>query len=345
MVGTMALLQALIRTARMVTHTTRLATGLPPDEEVYLDLPDDRLAPALAAAGLGDHRPAAEVLAASREAAAWETRDRQVQRLAAFARNRPEWFDAWSYAAPHDPDVALIRAELAVRRGWESPARAELLHDVTPLIAAAARAEPADPVPWRIALDHARGTGAPHTEFEARWEQAVRRSSYHYGCHVAALQYLSAAWFGSHRESFAFAERAAEDALPGSLVRGLPVRAAFGALHRGPDAPGRGGPVLRERLDAAADTAIALSAEYPAGDPWPAEVRNVLLYVLIRLERWADALEQARLIGTRATSFPWDRISDDPLGQFLQARDGVRIEVAASLPLLGTRRREKAGDH
>ncbi|MBL0801109.1 hypothetical protein G6539_11550 [Streptomyces albidoflavus] len=53
----MALLQALIRTARMVTHTPRLATGLPPDEEVYLDLPDDRLAPALAAAGLGDHRP------------------------------------------------------------------------------------------------------------------------------------------------------------------------------------------------------------------------------------------------------------------------------------------------
>ncbi|KPC87553.1 hypothetical protein ADL35_08240, partial [Streptomyces sp. NRRL WC-3753] len=37
-------------------------------------------------------------------------------RLAAFARNRPEWFDAWSYAAPHDPDVALIRAELAVYR-------------------------------------------------------------------------------------------------------------------------------------------------------------------------------------------------------------------------------------
>ncbi|NEE34820.1 hypothetical protein G3M53_56450, partial [Streptomyces sp. SID7982] len=68
MVGTMALLQALIRTARMVTHTPRLAAGLPPDEEVYLDLPDDRLTPALAAAGLGDHRPAAAALAASREA-------------------------------------------------------------------------------------------------------------------------------------------------------------------------------------------------------------------------------------------------------------------------------------
>jgi len=42
---------------------------------------------------------------------------------------------------------------------------------------------------------------------------------------VAALRYLSAAWYGSHRECFDFAERAAQDALPGSLVQALPVRA------------------------------------------------------------------------------------------------------------------------
>ncbi|MFD7890071.1 hypothetical protein ACFV3O_16700, partial [Streptomyces albidoflavus] len=123
------------------------------------------------------------------------------------------------------------------------------------------------------------------------------------------------------------------------------VRAPGGAPPRPPAAPGGGAPVRPARVPAPADTPNPHPAHSPAGDPWPAEVRNVLFYVLIRLERWADALEQARLIGTRATSFPWDRISDDPLGQFLQARDGVRIEVAASLPLRGTRRREKAGDH
>ena len=42
----------------------------------------------------------------------------------------------------------------------------------------------------------------------------------------------------------------------------------------------------RERLDAAADRAIALSAAYPAADPWPAEIRNLLTYVLVRLDRW-----------------------------------------------------------
>ena len=329
MVFTMALLRALIRTARMARNTPRLALGLPPDDEVLLDAPDEQLAPALVAAGRGEYEPAAKLLATSREAAEWENRDRHVMRLAAFARCRPEWFEHWQATAPHDPDALLVKAELAVRRSWESPARAELLRDVAPLITAAAESEERDPVPWRIALDHARGTNAPHTEFEQLWAEAVRRSPHHYGCHVAALQYLSAAWYGSHRECFDFAERAAQDALPGSLVQALPVRAAFAYLT----AVGTRATVDRDRLDAAADLAIAVSARYRPADPWPAEVRNLLTYVLVRLERWEDALRQLRLIGPYATSFPWDRISDDPLGQFLELRDGVRIEVASGLPL------------
>ena len=113
------------------------------------------------------------------------------RRLAAFARSRDEWLDDWRAAAPHDPDALLVKAELAVYRGWESPARAELLREVGPLITAAAEGDPRDPVPWRIALDHARGTNAGHAEFEQLWGEAVRRSPHHYGCHVAALQYLS----------------------------------------------------------------------------------------------------------------------------------------------------------
>ncbi|KUF13934.1 hypothetical protein [Streptomyces silvensis] len=333
----MPLLRALIRTARMVRHTPRLAAGLPPDDEVLLDVPDDRLGPALVAAGRGDHGPAAKLLATTREAAEWENRDRYATRLAAFARSRAEWFDDWLSTAPHDPDALLLKAELAVVRGWESPARADLLREASPLLTAAAEADPRDPVPWRIALDHARGTHASHTEFEELWAQAVRRSSYHYGCHASALMYLSANWYGSHTECFAFAERAAADALPGSLIQALPVRAAFAYLTSA------AGNLPRERLDKAADLAIALSGEYAACDPWPAEVRNLLTHVLIRLERWHDALDQLRLIGPYATSFPWDRLSDDPLGQFLELRDGVRIEVAARTPLRDRRGRADGG--
>ncbi|MFF8957071.1 hypothetical protein [Streptomyces sp. NPDC014894] len=339
MVRTMSLLRALLRTARMIRHTPRLADGLPPAEAVLLDAPDDRLGPALVAAAVGEFEPAAKLLATTREAAQWESRDRYVMRLAVFAHSRGEWLSSWLAAAPRDPDALIVKAELAIRRAWDSPARAERLREVGPLIDAAAEAAPADPVPWRIALDHARGAHATHTAFEALWEQAVRRSSHHYGCHVAALRYLSAQWYGSHRECFDFAEKAAADALPGSLVRALPVRAAFARMECHTSAAGVLEPVRlshaleAERVDAAADLAITLSGGYPEGDPWPAEVRNLTAYVLVGRGRWAEALEQFRLIGTRATSFPWNRFSDDPLGQFLDARDGVRIQVASTTPL------------
>ncbi|MGW3631065.1 hypothetical protein ACWD7F_13015 [Streptomyces sp. NPDC005122] len=339
----MALLRALIRTARMARNSPRLAAGLPADDEVLLDAPDDRLGPALVGAGRGEYGITAKLLATTREAAEWENRDRYTMRLADFARCRGEWLDTWQSDSPHDPDALLVKAELAVRRWWDSPARAELLRQVGPLITAAAEGDPHDPVPWRIALDHARGTNAGHTEFEKLWGEAVRRSPHHYGCHVAALKYLSAAWYGSHRECFDFAERAAQDALPGSLVQALPVRAAFAFLTGG-----GGAVVRRERLDAAADLAIAVSAAYGPADPWPAEVRNLLTYVLVRLERWTDALEQLRLIGPYATSFPWDRVSDDPLSQFLELRDGVRLEVASRTPVhprSGHGGRAPSGDH
>ncbi|MEU4498168.1 hypothetical protein AB0F96_33245 [Streptomyces sp. NPDC023998] len=328
MVRTMSLLRALIRTARMIRHTPRLADGLPPAEAVLLDAPDERLGPALVAAALGEYEPAAKLLATTRESAEWENRDRYVMRLATFAHNRDEWLTNWLAAAPRDPDALVVKAELAVRRAWESPARAERLRELGPLIDAAAEGDTNDPVPWRISLDHARGTHATHTAFESLWEQAVRRSSHHYGCHVAALQYLSAQWYGSHRECFDFAEQAAADSLPGSLVQALPVRAAFAQLLNGDT-----NSVQDDRIDAAADLAITLSGDYPAADPWPAEVRNLLAYVLVARGRWADALEQFRLIGPHATSFPWTSVTDDPLGQFLEARDGVRIEIASTMPL------------
>ncbi|MGW7054028.1 hypothetical protein [Streptomyces sp. NPDC054887] len=354
MVHTMPFLRALISTARMIRHTPKLGAGLPADDEVLLDVPDERLGPTLVAAAVGDHGPAAKLMAATREGAEWENRDRYTTRLATFAYSRGDWLGDWLAASPRDPDALLVKAELAVRRAWESPARAERLRDVGPLIEAAADAAPRDPVPWRIALDHARGTHAAHSAFEELWGEAVGRSSHHYGCHVSALLYLSAQWYGSHRECFDFAEQAAEDALPGSLVQALPVRAAFAHLLSG-DGAGTGpaaaaGPLVigPERVDAAADLAIALSAEYAAGDPWPAEVRNLLAYVLVTRGRWAEALEQFRLIGPYATSFPWAYLSDDVLGRFLELRDTVRIQVAATTPLRpsrGTARRARSGGH
>ncbi|MET8680652.1 hypothetical protein ABZW18_24460 [Streptomyces sp. NPDC004647] len=376
----MVILRALISTARMIRHTPGLAALLPPDDEVLLDAPDERLAPALVAAGRGDHRPAAALLATTREAMEWESRDRYTTRLAVFAQSRSDWLTDWAASAPHDPDAALVKAELAVRRAWERPGREGPLRETAPLIEAAAQATPRDPVPWRIALDQARGRHVSRAGFDVLWKEAVRRSAHHYGCHVAALRYLSAQVYGSHRECFDFAEKAAEQALPGSLLHALPLRAAFAVLlgrEEDPDGSGAFGSaysaasatsadsagssgssdysgssdssdsakVLGDRIDAAADLAIGMSAHYEPGDPWPAEVRNLLAYVLIARGRWAEALDQFRLIGPCATAFPWSHVSNDPLGQFLELRDGVRIEVASTLPLRRRTGRAPASGH
>ncbi|WP_327366862.1 hypothetical protein [Streptomyces sp. NBC_01217] len=343
MVCTMPFLRALLRTARRIRHSPLGAAGLPADDAVLLDAPDERLSPALVAAALGEYEPAAKLLATTRDAAEWEDRDRYLGRLVTFARNRDGWLTDWLAAAPHDPDALLVKAELAVRRAWESPVRAEQLREVGPLITAAAESDPRDPVPWRLALDHARGTHATHTMFEALWEQAIQRSSHHYGCHVAALRYLSAAWYGSHRECFDFAERAAEDSLPSSLVQALPLRAAFALLIEEPGV--RTTSVQEERIDAAADLAITLSASFAPGDPWPAEVRNLLAFVLVARGRWAEALEQFRQIGPHASSFPWSSVSEDPLGRFLDARDDARLRVACVTPMPGRADRGRPRGH
>ncbi|MDF3297067.1 hypothetical protein [Streptomyces tropicalis] len=337
MVDTMALLPPFIRAARTPSAAARHVA-----DEVLLDAPDARLAPVLVAAARGDHGPAAALLAETRGRAEWEDRDRYVTRLAAFARSRSEWLETWRAAAPHDPDTLLVAAQLAVDRAWPSPARAELLRGVSPLITAAARGDGRDPVPWRLALDHARGSRAGHRYVEELWEAAVRRAPHHYGCHVAALRYLASSWHGSHHECFDFADLAAQDAPPDSLVQALPARTAFSYLT-----DGCGPRVPRARLDAAADRAVALSARFPAADPWPAEVRNLLAYVLARLGRLEDARGQLLLIGPHATSFPWDRVSDDPLGLFLRLREDVRAAPLAPSghPREGRGGRARAGDH
>ncbi|WP_240981390.1 MULTISPECIES: hypothetical protein [unclassified Streptomyces] len=349
----MSFFRALVGTARSARHAPRLAAGLTPDDDVLLDAPDGRLSPALVAAALGDPEPAAKLLATTRDAAEWEDRDRYVGRLATFAYSRGEWLDRWREAAPRDPDALLVAAQLAVRRAWESPARAERLRELAPLLRPLTEEAGRDPVPWRLALDHARGAHAGHAVFEGLWAQALLRSPHHYGCHVAALKYLSAQWYGSQRAAFDFAEQAADDAAPGSLVGALPVRAAYEALRplpgpyrdrstrpgtapAGPAPAGTGADLAR--IDRAADRGLALSAAFDAGDPWPAQGRNLLAYVLVERERWEEALAEFGRTGAYATSFPWAVGGHDPLRRFLATRDRTRAELARRTPLWGRAR-------
>ncbi|SPE62023.1 hypothetical protein SNS2_4345 [Streptomyces netropsis] len=338
--------RSLITYPRMVRHASALSVGLPPDEAVVVDAPDAPLRTAFAAAASGDFGAARELLAATRHDMQWERRDGCVSDLASFALHNPGWLDAWLSEAPEDPDAMLVKADLCIRQAWEirSSARADevsedrfrgffaLLEDAVPVIGAAIELNPADPVPWRVALTHARGCQAPREIFDSYWEEATARSPHHFGCHATALQYLCDKWYGSHEEMFAFAERAADEALPPSKLRSLPLQAAVEYVIVASAVAD--GPIDPARIDAAIQRALDMVAHYEAGDPEVADVRNHLALMLANSGRWAESLEQFRAIGVHATRFPWAYVGD-PRQEFLEYRTGVRMQVAGTTPLFG----------
>ncbi|MGW8667110.1 hypothetical protein [Streptomyces niveus] len=339
-----ATLRTLITLPRVLRHGAAVGAQLPPDASVVLDPPTPGLRAALTAAYAGDHAPARDLLAATRLGAEWERRGGYVPRLAESALHSPGWLDAWLAESPRDPDAVLVKAEHCVQQAWEirTGARASsvsrdqfqaffaLLDDAVPVIGAAAELNPTDPVPWQVALTHARGSQAPREVFDAYWAEATARAPHHYGCHVSAMQYLCDKWYGSHGEMFDFAERAAEEALPGSKLHALPLLAAveYDVVADG----GNGGAgIERSRIHAALKRAQELSDAYPQGDPEVAGVRNHLALMLVLADRHGEALEQFRAVGSHATQYPWAYLGD-ARGEFLDFRTGVRMRVAARVP-------------
>ncbi|WP_406013618.1 hypothetical protein OG520_15945 [Streptomyces sp. NBC_00984] len=338
----------LLTLPRVLRHSAAIGADLPPDEAVSVDAPDPALRAALASAADGDHGPARELLAGTREHRQWELRDGYAARLAGAALHNPGWLDAWQAEHPEDPDAALVRADLGIHQAWEMRSTENtgqvsrdrfraffaLLEDAAPVIGRAAELNPADPVPWRIALTHALGSQAPREVFDGYWAQALARDPHHYGCHTAALTYLCAKWHGSHTEMFDFAERAADTAPPGSKLHALPLFAALEYVVRSPGAPPGPDPYA-PRVTAAVTRALDLSEAYGPGNQEAAGFRNCLALMLLRTERWDEALDAFRSIGTHATEFPWAYFGDDPRQEFLETRSGTRIQLASLTPFFG----------
>jgi hypothetical protein len=332
----------------MLRHGSTVGADLPPDTAVELDPPGPRLRPALVAAAYGDHRPARDLLAETRLSGEWENRGAWIPRFATSALHNPGWLDDWLGEAPDDPDALLVKAGLSLKQAWavRTGARAQdvpqdqfqaffaLLDDAVPVISTAAELNPTDPVPWQLALEHATASQSPREVFDTYWAEALERSAHHYGCHVAALQYLCEKWHGSHVEMFDFAERATLDALPGSKLHALPLLAAveYDVLAEAVGGDDEGHTLIgRARVEAAVERALALVAGYAPGDPEVADVRNHLALMLLLTHRTEESLGQFQAIGTHATEHPWGYFGD-PRGQFLEFRAGVRLHVAARIP-------------
>ncbi|WP_030745992.1 hypothetical protein [Streptomyces sp. NRRL S-31] len=327
--------------ARAAEAAERL--GLLPAERQNTDLAAPlpaEWATALAAVRGGDWVPAAERLAAiGRD---WERRSAFVGLLAQIAAEEDAWLLAWEAVRPDDPDAAVVRARSTVFLAWElrggkkaqytTQEQFDGFHRALTAareeIARAAALNPDDPTPFVAEIWVALGLGYPNARMDKVWAEITSRAPHHYEAHYSALQYWCAKWRGSERLAVDFAERAAADAPPGSLLTALPLIAHF-EHDESDDTAADNTPLMLARVEAALTDAAAADPSHPR----LAELRHLLAFYLHLQDRNEAALEQFKLVDGYVNALPW-RYRDDMAGYYCQVRNTVAetVREAAAAP-------------
>lgn len=299
--------------------------------------PPAALTDALTAAGAGDWRPAAALLAGTGRD--WELRAFHAYALAEEAAVDDTWLTAWEAASPADPDAALVRARSTVNLAWRvrggkraaSTSSEQFAAFHTTLgrsrdeIARAAELGPDDPTPYVAAIWTALGLSEPHSRMNALWDEITARAPHHYEAHFSALQYWCAKWRGSAELARDFAARAAATAPPGSLLTAFPLIAWYEHHSDGAEPADHATPELTARVNAAlADVAAA-----PPGHPRLPEVRHLLAYFLTMQDRDEASAEQFRLVDGYVKALPW-RYDGDPAKWYCHLRDITVTNAAAA---------------
>lgn len=259
-----------------------------------------------------------------------ETRWQRVQAFAGAAslelQQRPggvhdvpggQWLRVWRAEMPKDAGGAAVHAEFLVQQAWRTstPGTDEfriILEEAKEACGQAALLAPGDPIPYIIELSIARGLAYPRAEFEQLWLKILDRAPAHMGAHLAALHYWCEKWHGSREEAYSFAEAAAARAPKGSLLAALPLFAVHEHL---PEVNLVRGFYQSEVVTKAVEGALfAVHAARP-DDPMLAHVRHLLVFFLVRCERWAEAMHQLVHVDGHVGALPWT-LSADPAAEY-----------------------------
>ncbi|MEW1655757.1 hypothetical protein [Streptomyces sp. NPDC093707] len=289
--------------------------------DVRLPGPDEELAAALdEVRRTHDWRPAAELLRSTGDN--WELRWQRVQTLAGAAafeladtsqgpassagmRTGGIWLRTWRAEAPKDPGGAQTHAQFLVVQALSDPGSQDfrmILEEARTVCREAALLAPGSPIPYITELAVARGLDERPADYEELWAEVCRRAPHHMGAHLAALSYWSQKWHGSRKEAEDFAQRAAAGAPAKSLLPALPLFAVYEHL---PEANMVRSLFQSAVVERAVEGAHFALQQAPADHPMAPHVRHLLVWFLVRAERYAEAMEQLRLVDGHVGAVPW----------------------------------------
>ncbi|GAA3220953.1 hypothetical protein MTQ10_03730 [Streptomyces sp. XM83C] len=276
----------------------------------------------------GDYRAAQQLLAGT------ETEgERRWQRVQAFAgaaalelQQRPggvgeipggQWLRVWRAEMPKDAGGAAVHAEFLAQQAWRTSTPGAddfriIMEEAKAAVADAALLAPGDPVPYIVELSVARGLHYSREEFEQLWLKILDRAPHHMGARLAALHYWCEKWHGSRELAYQFAEAAAARAPRGSLLAAMPLFAVFEHL---PEVNLVQGFYRSEVVTKAIHGALHAVHTARPDDPMLAHVRHLLVFFLVRAERWAEAMDQLVRVDGHVGALPWT-LSADPAAEF-----------------------------
>lgn len=230
------------------------------------------------------------------------------------------WLRQWRAERPQDPSAAQVYAQFLVWQGLAEPPGTDshriILEEARTVCREAAALADADPTPYLTELVVARALGDRTADFEALWSEVTRRAPHHMGAHLAALQYWAESGRGSKQQADAFAQTAAAHAPEGTLLPALPLFALYEHLPEVNVVRGLYQSADVERAIEAAEFAVD---QVEDDHPVRPHVLHLLVCLLVRAERYEEALEALRVVDGYVGALPW-AAAPDPVAAYVAYR-------------------------
>ncbi|MBO8203284.1 hypothetical protein [Streptomyces smyrnaeus] len=228
-----------------------------------------------------------------------------------FSKDRPtalpdaRWLREWRAQQPRDHGGAQVYAQFLVFQALadaNSSAYRIILEEAREVARDAAKLAPTDPTPYITELFIARHLGYREADFESLWATVRRLAPTHMGAHLAALPYWSAKAVGSKQQADDFARTAAAHAPEGTLLPALPLFAAYDHL---PEVNMVRGLYRSEEISKAVEAAEYAVDQVEDDHPVRPHVLHLLVWFLVRAERYGEAMEALAAVDGHVGAVPW----------------------------------------